>query len=492
MKKLLVCMFALVFALAAGPAFAQTYSTSIGTEATISPGGSVVVDISVTGLPENLVSDGVMLTYDNALIEITAVGIYDGGTGGAIPGTGPVATYSSLGGCWDGAMTGNAWAGPGVILLTVGTTAACPSSGTDDMFARVTFECMGAGDAAISLNDTVLACVGVSGEIDITNDPLAITIHQEEAVCTATITPDPATVVSPQSITFTATSSDDCSTPNYEWSDDCSNGDIDPESGVFQAADTDVAEDCTVSVEDTANGAVDTAALHIAEKPDCTVTLRVEEINVNPSDSNLQLPVIMSNESDVVSGIETTLVDAPDSLTCIACVPDPVRAPGFMCFASEQADGGCKVLMFDINGAALIATGNGAAFAVNYVFTGGTFDECISVGPADSLLLDADDVPINVCEEPGSICPIVCGDVYPDESSPDANDCGDGMVNIIDILTEVDFVLTIEVPSPCQASRADVPTGTPPDCIDPDDVIDIRDIMVLIDMSLDRENCCTF
>ena len=63
-------------------------------------------------------------------------------------------------------------------------------------------------------------------------------------------------------------------------------------------------------------------------------------------------------------------------------------------------------------------------------------------------------------------------------------------INIIDILTEVDFVLTIEVPSACQAPRADVPTGTPPDCIVPDGVIDIRDIMVIIDKSLDRENCC--
>ena len=74
-------------------------------------------------------------------------------------------------------------AGPGVILLTVGTTAECPAALPDDLFAQVEFTCLGPGDAAISLNDTTAACVGISGHIDITNDPLDITIHGRAGSC---------------------------------------------------------------------------------------------------------------------------------------------------------------------------------------------------------------------------------------------------------------------------------------------------------------------
>jgi hypothetical protein len=72
------------------------------------------------------------------------------------------------------------------------------------------------------------------------------------------------------------------------------------------------------------------------------------------------------------------------------------------------------------------------------------------------------------------------------------NGCGDGVVDIYDLMCEVDFVLTATTPDSCQLSRADVPTGSPPGCIDPDGSIDILDIMVLIDMALNRQDCCSF
>jgi hypothetical protein len=37
-----------------------------------------------------------------------------------------------------------------------------------------------------------------------------------------------------------------------------------------------------------------------------------------------------------------------------------------------------------------------------------------------------------------------------------------------------------------------VPTGTPPNCLDPDEVVDIFDIIVIIDVVLERENCCSW
>ncbi len=91
----------------------------------------------------------------------------------------------------------------------------------------------------------------------------------------------------------------------------------------------------------------------------------------------------------------------------------------------------------------------------------------------------------------GAVCPYVCGDVWPEESSPGAGDCGDAIIDIFDILEEVDIVLT-EADS-CQAGpRSDVPTGTPPYCLDPDGVVNILDVMVIIDMVLQRQDCCSY
>ena len=54
------------------------------------------------------------------------------------------------------------------------------------------------------------------------------------------------------------------------------------------------------------------------------------------------------------------------------------------------------------------------------------------------------------------------------------------------------FILNAEDPSANEMKRADVPVGTPPDCEDPDSVLDIFDVLIAIDMSLGRPNCCDY
>ena len=54
------------------------------------------------------------------------------------------------------------------------------------------------------------------------------------------------------------------------------------------------------------------------------------------------------------------------------------------------------------------------------------------------------------------------------------------------------LLLTAGSPDDCQVMRADVPTGTPPNCVPPDGSINILDIMVIIDMALNRQDCCSF
>ena len=65
-------------------------------------------------------------------------------------------------------------------------------------------------------------------------------------------------------------------------------------------------------------------------------------------------------------------------------------------------------------------------------------------------------------------------------------------MDIFDILEEMDFIIHIKDPDDCQAVRVDVPTGTPPNCDPPDGTIDVGDLMVIIDMALNRQDCCSY
>ena len=93
---------------------------------------------------------------------------------------------------------------------------------------------------------------------------------------------------------------------------------------------------------------------------------------------------------------------------------------------------------------------------------------------------------------------IVCGDIYPDKSLEENNygyiggdsNCGDGKVDIFDVIESIDIALDIGVHSDCQLTRADLPTGKPPQCLDPDGIVDVFDILVIIDVVLLRKNCC--
>ena len=109
------------------------------------------------------------------------------------------------------------------------------------------------------------------------------------------------------------------------------------------------------------------------------------------------------------------------------------------------------------------------------------------------VVSDYDGYALTAAGLPGTVCPFVCGDVCPpDDPLVDGWDCGDGAVDIYDVMCAVNFALTAESPDACQAIRADVPTGTPPTCDAPNGGVDIMDIMVLIDMALNRQDCCTF
>jgi hypothetical protein len=180
-----------------------------------------------------------------------------------------------------------------------------------------------------------------------------------------------------------------------------------------------------------------------------------------------------------------------DYLICTHCAPDRDRAVEFTCSADDLGDGKCRIILFGNNPVDLIEEGSGPIATIDYdVSEDAPSSNCIDITPADSMASDRFGNPLFVVEEADELCFIVCGDVYPRGCLGQCQ-CGDGVVDIFDILEEVDFALEVTSPSDCQLLNADVPTGQSPYCSERDGIIDIFDILVLLDMALGKyNNCC--
>ena len=188
--------------------------------------------------------------------------------------------------------------------------------------------------------------------------------------------------------------------------------------------------------------------------------------------------------------------DEDNLLVCTGCAPDPERAPEFVCSANDLGDK-CRIILVSMNPSGMIEEGSGPIAIIDYdVSPLAPSDGCIDITPTDSAVSDRFGDALCACEVTGEICFITCGDVYPREcvlpGEPCSVNCGNGVVDIFDILEEIDFVLGMVEPSDCQVTHADIPTGTPPYCTDPDEGIDIFDVLVIIDMALGKSNCCDY
>jgi PKD repeat protein len=232
---------------------------------------------------------------------------------------------------------------------------------------------------------------------------------------------------------------------------------------------------------------------------ECDVTLSVGDANVAPGEMVL-VDVSLENKNDMVRGIQVDICDGIDDLfltntgtnppppaDCLVCAgcETTERTSNFSCSINELENGCCRVVLVSKKGD-LIEEGTGSVFTLKYNVSedclGG---ECKTLSPENVKVADELDNPLEVCTTSGKFCfAESCGDVAPKET------CGDGEVNIFDILEEIDFVLGITEPSACQAEQANVPTSLPPDCVDPDDDINLFDVLVIIDKTLAKENCC--
>jgi len=235
------------------------------------------------------------------------------------------------------------------------------------------------------------------------------------------------------------------------------------------------------------------------------IVFQQSTIYYNPSEEGgetVKRKVCLDNPGDLVGGIQfdeceyNVNAQPVDCMECINCELTE-RTTMFDCAVLELPNGCCRVLLFCKNPGCAINPGICDIVTIVYK-TFPLSDECPGMDcgvqvPENIVASDYDGFQLTASALPVEVCPIVCGDVCPPDDNPvDGRwNCGDGQVDIYDIMCEVDFALST-IADTCQLYRADVPTGTPPWCVEPDGSVNILDIMVLIDMALNRQDCCSF
>jgi hypothetical protein len=513
MKKLSIVM-CLALIMMAGQVMAQTYEVEVAdtvvTSVALEPGEQVTFTVYLAGITTTQNNGGFLLdwsdqTTDALYISCTPAEVANGGpwqdgAGGQVVGTG---TFTQLVGALGGAApTGN--------RLEIGTCVMeCNAPGID-----------------VTVDVAVNPAVTMWAPLDQTTvTPSVFTLEQggcsvaadcaanDGLWCTGT-----AECVAGACV---VTGADPCDDANACTVDTCieaaTPGDTVPGTCEYACGATTSTDPCC---EDPA-----CAGFPLCE---ANVTLIKQSGFYAPVDGvvTIKNKICLDNPSDLVGGIQFDICDEPDCLTCIDCELTE-RTVMFDCVVLELPNGCCRVIMFCKNPGCAINPG--LCDIVTVVMQTNDNPECgedcIEEEITNIVVSDYDGFELAGAGIGGTLCPVVCGDVCPAGTGL-ANDCGDGVVDIYDIMCEVDLALTATTPNDCQAPRANVPTGTPPDCTapnsvctggtadgDPADTVDdcddcvagggvcsdtdprtinILDIMVLIDMALNRQDCCSF
>lgn len=217
----------------------------------------------------------------------------------------------------------------------------------------------------------------------------------------------------------------------------------------------------------------------------------------NCGDVGVKIPICLINLEDEVGAVQVDLCEDPDCLICVGCEMTE-RTTIFDCMVNELENGCCALIIFSKNPGGVLNPGECDIVIIDYTLKDDPecCTTCIIIVPENIVVVDQYGYDVEILTDDtygnGMVCPFECGDVEPAASTAGAYDCGDGDVDIFDILEEVDFIIHVKEPDACQAIRADTPTGTPPYCIDPDGNISVADLMVIIDMALGRQDCCSY
>ena len=166
----------------------------------------------------------------------------------------------------------------------------------------------------------------------------------------------------------------------------------------------------------------------------------------------LRGPICLDNPNDLVGGLQFDLCEynaADEPIDCMECIDCELteRTTMFDCEVLELPNGCCRVLLLCTNPGCAINPGVCNIVTVVYttlpLSTGCPGTDCTTHMLENIIISDYDGNPLAADGLPGDACPIVCGDVCPpDDPLRDGWDCGDGAVDIYDIMCEVDLALT--------------------------------------------------
>jgi hypothetical protein len=250
MKRLsAIWMFIIVFSLISDNAFAQTqYLIDGANPASVSEDHSVTITLDPAGIINTpLITAGCWIEFDATYINITNV----------------VAADSDVGGPWDPSYTYllPEGGGPGTFFIAVGNFDTVPVD-TPIPICDIQFDCVAFNWSEIIIStipnfDTVVSYGGAVWDPDITN---GIILPRCAHPCMCFLE-GPATI---QAACFELVTEqyifeciNDCKPPNYVWSDDCTQVDID-QNGLLVIPPATGGETCTITVIDLANTDINT------------------------------------------------------------------------------------------------------------------------------------------------------------------------------------------------------------------------------------------
>ena len=265
--------------------------------------------------------------------------------------------------------------------------------------------------------------------------------------CTISIQPESAEVVSGERVSFTVTPEGDCSSANYEWFVDSICGSNCDQTGTYNAGlHLDMFNPATdvVRVVDHGNGG-------ISAKATVTVSFACPFMQIYAEQSR-ELEVLRNFRDNVLSqtleGQELTKLYYQWSPMIVELMKN-----------NKDIRRELKEIMDEILPFIFDATEKYPRVEHQTNYANGSFQS-------------------------EDVLDVKCGDIEPSG--------GNGEVDIIDVNEIINIVLGIGHPSDCQLKMADVTTGTPPTCHARDGKINIFDVLVILDVALEKEpHCCT-
>ena len=137
-------------------------------------------------------------------------------------------------------------------------------------------------------------------------------------------------------------------------------------------------------------------------EPESGLIFAVGNGSAPPGSGTIPVNVAMYN-SDPVKGLQTTICDEGNYLTCTGC-ESAARVSGFSCISNELANSCATVILVSMDGD-LIDVGDGPLFSINYdVADDAPSAQCVNLIPVEIKVSDENNNFLDATVELGEFC----------------------------------------------------------------------------------------